>query len=270
MPEKFSPLTLSSTSRVHRLCSRLYAALVTEYVPHGFRSHVFALRVMGLWPLPDDQRWYKWLTITFFLVVGILFPLTQFVNIFYANSMEEILDSLFLTMTHWANIYKAAIIYWHRNSIREVFRTHEILIRDGDRNATNNDRVAWINIYIHIILSILYFNWWVLLVVQIIFSKPFDRMHSSTSRLPYEYLQRSSINLTALMYQIVCDVGHTFCAGVEDAFYIALMNTTCGHVAELKTRLQNMGREFVQGENRNAKFYKDLSECCKRYENCLR
>lgn len=74
------------------------------------------------------------------------------------------------------------------------------------------------------------------------------------------------------MYQVVaCLIFSVLETGMQDSLYVGLMYTGCGHLDELKRRLANLGTtQFDDGENRDFRFYKDLMDCCRRYENCLR
>lgn len=50
-------------ARVTSWVQRLYTAVVTEDIPHGFRSQVLLMRVTGAWPTTDNSFLYKCLTI---------------------------------------------------------------------------------------------------------------------------------------------------------------------------------------------------------------
>lgn len=250
-----------------RIITRLYAALVKEDIPPGFQSHVFVMRVTGAWPTTDDSRWYQCWTIAYFLNVGIFSLLSIVVNIFYANSLEEAMNHTFVSLTCWTNTFKACILYKRRNSIYELFDIHERFLRTvNGRSATANYRIVCVNVRAHIALTTLYFVWWMFVVAQIVFAEPENRALPSTRNLPYAYAKHSTVYLSVLVYQIACDMGHCISASMADTFYIALMNTICGHVAELKVRLRALGNN---GDG-DLQFIKDMIDCCKRYEDCLR
>lgn len=83
--------------------------------------------------------------------------------------------------------------------------------------------------------------------------------------------------MVVLVYQVAITACAVIWVGMEDAITIALLNVNCGHFAELKQRLQQLGDGGGgggggggSGEDRNRWFYRDLMECCQRYENCLK
>lgn len=246
-----------------RAIARIYGAQVTENVPLGFRLQIFLRRVMGLWPMADDSRWYKWLTISFFLLVAIIFPITIFVNIFYANSIDDAMEQCFISLTCIVNTLKAGVVYWRLHSVRELFQIHAKLLRGGEYGAKIHNRIARSNIRIHLIISFLYMSSWCNNVVQVVF---FDSEKPSmyTARLSIANNNRS-VYYSVLIYQIVMGFGDTLWVAMEDTFPVVLINTACGHIRQLKERLRYLG-----SEGDDLLFYKGVVECCECYENCLR
>lgn len=59
---------------------------------------------------------------------------------------------------------------------------------------------------------------------------------------------------------------YTITVATQDSLFVAMVNIVCGHVRQLKVRLRHLGED----DGDNSKFYKDLMDCCKRYEECLR
>lgn len=249
-----------------RIIARLYAAVVKEDIPPGFQSHVFVMRLTGLWPTATDSPKYKWLTIAFFTYVGILGSLSQFANIFFVNSVPEAMESQFLSLTCCATTIKAAIIYWRRDDIREMFRIHVALSGSG---SGIDKRIVRMNLFIHLFYTSLYF---VSLCAQVMQSylQPDDAPFPSTSKLPYDFARRHAVFVTGLVFQTLGNTGISLWTSVEDSFYIALMSTTCGHVMQLKERLRTMSVVAVDMNERNSLFYMFLCECCRRYEKSLR
>lgn len=251
------------------LYERIYAAVVKEDVPPGFRSHVFMLRITEDWPTATDRHWYKWLTITFFAVVGIIFPFTQFVNIFYANSIEEGMDQIFTPLTCWTTTFKAAIFYVHQKSIKQIFRIHQKLLRRAGNAVEYHEHIARSNFHMHICFTLLYLMTWAGYIIQVSLSKPEDAFFSSTSRFPYAIAQRREVYMIMLVYQALCSLGIGIWASTQDTFYIGLINVICGHVTQLKQRLTNLGIQTADCGSSDSRFYSDVVDCCKCYEECL-
>lgn len=244
---------------------RLYAVHVKEYVPYGFRSHVFVMRVTGGWPMAGarDSRWYPCLSITLFTFVALIYPLSAFINIFFARTIEGSMQQCFLAQICWANAFRAAALYRRRDNIRQLFRIHtEFTLADDDHQTQQN---AGNNPNIHVTLTILFFISWCNNVLQILYLSPEERAFPSTLHLPYELAHHRLVYLTVLMYQLLCSLIIVFWVAMGDTFSVALINTACGHLTLLQERLRSLGSngdELV--------VYKGLVECCERYETCLR
>lgn len=254
-----------SEAWIKRAVGQMYAAVVKEPIPPGFKSHVFVMLVIGEWPMVDDSRWYKWLTIAFFTSVGILYPLSMFVNLFFVNSMREVIETLFISFTCCATAIKAAIIYWRRDIIQELFHIHEDRLCGLRSNVVNNYQVARMNLRVHTILTFLYHSSIYSGLIQIMVLEPEKCFCTSTSRFPYEFAQQRTVYSAVLVYQLLNGLGAIIWVAMQDALAFAFINTVCGHVAQLKERLQRLGRE-----NDDWLFYKNLAECCQYYEDCLR
>lgn len=252
---------------LHHAMQHIYATLVQDNIPRGFRTHVFVMRMTGLWPSADhDSRAYKWLTISFFLFVGFVYPFSLFMNVLFANSVEEAMDHLFLSSTVLATVMKAAIVYWRSNSIRDLFYIHSDLLSGIEVNFVS---VAHNNVRVHMAMMALYFLSGIVFIVQTFFSPPEASLWPSTLYIPYAFAQQRAIYWIVLVYQMVCGQSIAVWVAVQDAFFIALISTVCQHVAQLKQQLQKLGGEHID-DDRNLMFYKGFVECCQRYEGCLR
>lgn len=180
-------MKLKLTQWLRQMLGKLNAAQVEEDVPPGFRSHVFVLRTTGVWPTPDDPRWYKWLTIAAIATIGIFNPLSLFVNILFVTSIVEATDHVFLSLTCMTTIFKVSVLYWQCNHIRRFFRIHETLSRNIEPDSENSGRVARVNFHVHIALTLLYLMTLCLIGVQAFMcSNPTEAFFPSTSLWPYE------------------------------------------------------------------------------------
>lgn len=249
-------------------CAKMYAALVKEFVPRGFRSHIFLLRVLGLWPSADASRWYKYLTIAYFSFVGIVFPLSQLVNMFFVHTILQAMDSMFISFASWATTCKAAVIYWRRDHIRQLFCLNANIAHNG--NSGMAQRATHTNINVQIILAALYLVTWFFGVIQSVVVKRVNAMLPSTAHWPYDIVHEGNVYWPGLVLQSVTSGVFIVSVATMDAFYIASITMTCGHIAQLKERLRNLGTVDVRGDNSELRFYKDFIDCCHRYENCLR
>lgn len=255
-------------SRVTSWVQRLYTAVVTEDIPHGFRSQVLLMRVTGAWPTTDNSFLYKCLTIAFFSFVGIFFPLSLPMNILFIDfKIDDALQHSFASMPAFAATFKVVVIYWRLDNIRAFFRLHTAMLsRGGRRDAAANDQVARMNIRIHAVLTLLYVLYALSAVVQNTFAQPADKIIVSTMNLPYDFARSRAVYVSGLMFQIVCSVCACMLVALEDSLFIPMINTVCCHLIQLKERLRLLGTSGAG----DVRFYSDLIDCCKRYEDCLR
>lgn len=249
------------------VCNRIYAITnMEENIRRGFPSHIFMMRVSGIWPMANDSRWYKWLTIAYFLFAGILFPLSLFVNIFYDISIESAMGQCFTALVCGGGAFKTGVMYWQRKSIRDLFRIHAGLLRDVvGHHTASYDRIARMNVRLHTILGTLYAGSWCNCFMQSLFYAPDRRLFASTLYLPYEFARNHAVFSTLLMYQLVFSLLINLWLSTQDILPVALINITCFHVTQLKERLRTLGSEVD-----DLMYYKGLVECCQRYDDCLR
>lgn len=255
-----------------RVTDRIYATQVKEFIPHGFRSHVFIMRMMGMWPTADnDSPRYKWLTIAAFLIAGILYPLSLLVNIVFINRFAEAMDYLFIALACWVATFKAGVIYWRRDIIRELFRIHVSLMSDARQNTMEiNERIVRMNVCAHVAQTALYLLSWILFVVEVVTLAPGDGIYPSTWKWPYAFAQQRAIYLIVLVSQMMCDYGVSIYLALTDTLSMALINEICGHLEQLKANLRVLGAHDRSDDGRDTEFYKGLLECCRKYEQCLR
>lgn len=250
---------------------RVYATLVQEDIPPGYRTHVLVMRVTGAWPTANDPHWYQWLTIALFLFAGIISPISMSVNIFYATSVQEFIQLSFASVSAWSAIIKMFLIYWRRDSIRAFFRIHKCMLNSAGRQADADDRVARTNSRVHTILTAIYVLWICLAIIQSIFARVEDKIFMSTLNWPSAFAQRRPVYWFVLMFQAYTAVNIGLWAGIGDSLPIALINTVRGHLAQLKRRLRNWGTENgTAADERDTQFHADLIDCCKYYDECLK
>lgn len=249
-----------------RIIGRIYGTQLTEIIPYGFRSQIFVLRLAGLWPTADDSPSYKWLTNAYFFFVGLCYPMSMFVNIFYVGSVEGIMDNLFLVFSGLAIAVKAGNLYWRHDSIREIFRLHVVLLRDASREHTlQHDRIARINDRINMAVTAFYSALITAMIIQLFFSVRQERFFASTTYIPFDGAQRSSVYLFVLVYQVLNSWHNIITVASQDSLFLAMIITVCRHVRQLKERLQQLN-----SNGDDSKFYVDLIDSCKRYNSCLR
>lgn len=253
----------------NQIYERVFSDQIKEYIPPDVKPHVFFLRITGAWPSKNRSFLYIMLTIAYFSLIGILFPMSQFINIFYAVSIDEAMDFSFLSVACWGPAFKMFVMYSQQENIRKLFRMHEDMMR-GNRSDELFSQITRNNVNMFKFFLSLYLATWAAVVIQIIFSKPENGAWASTSHLPHEFAKDATVYLTVLVYQIIGNFSIIIWTAIVDTYPIALIILTCGHVSDLKTRLRNLGKEYPLRVDKDKKFYDEVIDCCKRYEQSLR
>lgn len=206
--------------------------------------------------------------IGFFFCVGIFFPALLLVNIFCVDTIQQAINSTFMCGVCWLTTFKASVLYWRNDRIRELFRQHVFLASAARRDALLD--LVYINIRLQMALCAIYTTTYAAAVTQTLLSSPADAILPSTHFWPFKFAQKSTAYYSLLCAQFVTGVAIVPWITMSDTSYIAFMNTVVVHISELKERLRNLGKQVDDGENADLRFYKDLVECCKEYECCIR
>lgn len=153
-------------------------------------------------------------TIFVLLILGILFPLTQILNIFYAGSVMEMVDRSVITSSIVIVVVKAINLYATRKGLNELF----YVIKGLDGEIHDECHILYMNATIKLGHQ-LYFTYLcpyistcVLLLFQTIFSMPENRMWSSTYGYPFEWAHNEYIYLGRFICSRNCKHLHrNFC-----------------------------------------------------------
>lgn len=249
----------------------IFANQIKEYIPPDMKPQIFVLYVTGFWPPKKKSFLYDMLSFIYFVFIGVVFPLTLFLNIFFAESIDEAMNYLFISITCWNSAFKAAVIYSQRENIRKLFHMHADMLRGGSSESDRHfDQIARTNVNMYKYFQILYCSAWIAKVIQTVLSKPENRVWASTSHMPYKFAQNHTVYISGLLYQITCGLVIVIWTAVEDTYTIALMTMACGHVTQLKARSKILGTKYPAGVDRDRYFYMEVIDCCKRYVSCLR
>lgn len=254
-----------------RIGGQIYAALVKEDLPRGYRSHVFVMRAMGIWSTADDSPYHQWLTLSIVFFVGALLPLSLFIVAFYTNNIRDAIEHTFLPLNICATIIKTTITYCRCNTLRDIFHIHVKLMNANGANAVHNERVARNNYIVHVCFLSLYLGTMCGVAVHTVITQPEDTLFPSTSLLPYDFAQRRSVFLGGLAYQLLAAYCTIIWVATLDALFFAVINTLCGHLAQLREQLQRLGTTWGgYNDGGDLTFYRDLIDCCQYYEDCAR
>lgn len=248
-----------------------------EYIPHDVHHSIMLFHYSGMWPPLNKSILYDTYTFILFCLLGVTFPITQFMNMFYVNSVEAVIDHFFISITCLNGTFKAINIYVQQKNIRQIFAMHREMLRESDENDPEERvrfaNVTKMNMRIFRFFISLYFTTWSTIVLQVVLSKPQNRLWPSTYNLPYDWARDEQLYLWLLVYQGFSNMIFAIWIGLEDTFPVILMLMLCGHVDRLTKRLQRLGqrRSVVESRNeQNLRYYEELKNCTLYYESCLK
>lgn len=250
-----------------------------DYIPAELKVAVFLFRYAGIWrPFQNSYR-YTLLTIVWFIAIGLLLPFTQFINLYYCRSIEKMVDHFLMSVTCLNGTFKAINVYWQQKNIRKLFELHEIMLNKYNKKYDDGEAFARIrknNIIILRVFVSLYVTTWALSGLQVIFTKPDNRLWPSTYNIPYEIFNGPKLYLIVLIYQGFAISIFSVWVAFEDTYPVILILLLCGHVDRLKNRLENLGTRYddqkqdVIAYGNDKLYYHELIECCVYYELCTR
>lgn len=245
---------------------RAYDAIIREDIPHGLRSHVFMFRVLGIWRYENDSLTFKWLTSSAFILFGVVFPLSILANIIFVQSIEAIMEYSFMALNCAVIAFKGILIHCKSDQIREIFRTHNQLMRAANDRHEIYMKISRENSVIQVLLTSMFNFCWLLFLIENVIADDEERFWPSTLHWPFEFADKHVVYMCVLVFQGISDWYVVFLAGTEDSFLIALVNNLCGHVITLKEKLRSLGTHCES----DVEFYADLVRYSLFYEECFR
>lgn len=109
-----------------------------EYVPPDLHASIRLLKTFGIWAPKEKSALYDWYSIMMMIVFGIPFPVSQIMNVFYANSVHEFAKYIFIPVTGSNGTIKAILIQQQQRKIRQILELHRKMHADGQRFDTEN------------------------------------------------------------------------------------------------------------------------------------
>lgn len=237
----------------------------------ALKYHFKTFTMAGLWPKEGagSFHFYHIWTVVVFLVLGLLFPFSQILNIFFANSIMEMVDRSVITSSVVVVVIKALSLYANRKGFSEFLE----LLQELDGEITEVSHITQLNSAIKVGHR-LYFTYLypyvstcVLLIFQTIYSRPEIRLWSSTYAYPFEWAQQTHIYVSGLFIQGISNTCIVIFAVAADTYGVVLIHIVSTHISILHDRLERLGKSENQSTDEH---YNELIQCCKIYERILR
>lgn len=237
----------------------------------ALKYHLNTFKLAGLWPTIESNvhHLYHLWTVLIFLVLGILFPLSQMLNIYFADTITEMVDRSIITSSVVVVVIKALNLYTNRNKLMEFFVnlkelddeiTETIHLQRLNSTVKLGQRLYFLFLYPYILTCIL-------LVFQTIYSSPAIRLWMSTYAYPYEWAHQTPIYMSGLIGQAIANTCIVIFAVAVYTYGVVLIHLLSTHIGILHNRLERIGNYTQQTLDDN---YNDVILCCNIYERILR
>lgn len=238
----------------------------------AIKYQLITFRIFGTWQKPSKfSIFYTIWTLTLFIFVGILFPLSIMLSVVFSNSISEMVDRMAIASSVIVVIVKAINVYKEQKKLEEFFHVAERL----DKEITENDHISMFNgmlrfsqqIYFTFFYSFL--SAWSMLVFQAIYSRPSSRLWSSTYSYPYEWAHHPYVYAGGLFFQGISNACIVIFSISTDTYVAVLNNVLAGHISILNNRLKRLGHTEVKVDSEKY-HYEELVRCCRIYQDILR
>lgn len=247
-----------------------------EYIPPDLKSNVALYRFYGMWPPLMKSYFYPLLTTIVLLIVGIRFPITQLVNIFLVDSVDEIINQCLIASVTVAGTVKGVNVYLQQSKLRKLFQLHrEMLVIWAKGTDVQFETIAKNNVRILDLFIWMYIAGGIGIVLQAIFSTPGERIYESACLLPRQFGENLVVYYLVIGFQLSCVFFYCVANAIEDTYPVILNLMLCGHFDTLQKQLVNIGVEKVAPTigyhcRLNQKYYIQLGNCIYYYQSCLR
>lgn len=228
--------------------------------------HLRVLKSCGLWLPESGSILYTIWVIIFNAFVNIGFPISQLVCVLWVDSVNTAVHHLITTSSVVMAAVKGLNVLAKRKTFAELLR----LMKELDATVTNDEYESIFKpkfLHSHRLLLLFCVNYigaWMCLAIEVIMSKPIDRLWSSTYLYPSEFLHQRGIYIGGIIFQSISNLLVVFIDIVVDTYGSALLHVLGGHIEVLSEHLQALGKDCSEThEYPNQEII--LINLCKKY-----
>lgn len=237
----------------------------------ALKYHLKIFRLAGVWPEAASKYFLAYHIWTFFviLLLGILFPFSQILNIFFADSITEMVDRSVITSSVVIVVVKALNLYTKRRELNEFFEIMKELDDEIQEEYQIQRMKSAIKISHQLFFAYFYpyISTCVLLVFQTIYSRPAIRLWSSTYAYPFDWAQKTKVYVIGLFIHGIANTCIVIFAVAADTYGAVLIHILSTHIDILQHRLTELGKNKKFSDKEH---FDQLIYCCKAYESILR
>lgn len=228
--------------------------------------HLKIFKICGLWPSENSSIYYKILIIFYNVTVNIGFPISKIICGLWINSVDAAVDYLLIASSITVAAIKAINVLSKRNKFIQLFDVMKKL----DQSITCKEYVEIFqqkcqhsdNLFFITLVS--YFMSWICLAIQVIMSKPADRMWSSTYPYPSEFLHHQTIYGAGIIFQAIANFFIVLVDVAVDTYGPSLLHILGGHIEVFGKRLKALGKNCTKYDDYKNE-QKVLVDLCEKY-----
>lgn len=234
----------------------------------AFKYFIRVFRTVGLWPTtsPIKAPLYTFWTIISFISVNLLLPISQIMNIFSAQNVNDFVQQTVISSSLINVSLKGFNLYYQRSGLNEMFdvlKEMDMDIVEGSHKTELNKAIK--RIHRSFFTYLIFFNAnWAFSVVQSYNAPSETKIWSSTYTYPFAWAHYSGVYEAGMLFQSIASFFITLMGAACDTYGVILTYIFTKHIDILCMRLQELGRKNT------TKAGDELFNCCKTYENVFK
>lgn len=244
--------------------------------------HRLAWKICGLWYGTNPSYWYIAYATCMATAFYIVFPLFIAFQLFFANSLKEIIEILLILPTAMVGI-KAILIHINRRKLLCVFDVLEqmdkFVIKSSAHCAIVHEQLKGSRLLVFL-LSAEYYTSVLSQFCLAVMAHERLFMWAMPSWHPFDYQHNAWIYYALLSYQMLASSFIAFTSSSMDVYGLALYKVLGAHVDILGLKLKNLGKPRLaqdKGDGLAASILldkqsseRDLYECIDYHNLCIR
>lgn len=228
--------------------------------------HVLAWKVCGVWHRPGQPRWYIWYAVLTNLMCYILFPFFIAAQLFFTDTVRELMDILLFLPTSLVGL-KSALIVLNQPKLLRLFG----LLHEMDRMVQTDEQREQIRKALRVSRRLIVFlstEFYVSIAAH--FALPLmseGPVLMWSAWYPLDYKNVAAIYYALMVYQLLATVMCAYLLSSLDVYGLALYRVLSAHLDILGSQLRQLGRN---GNERPVDCERALRKCIVYHNLCIK
>lgn len=212
--------------------------------------HKKDFKFYGVWPRENPTVFQFVHALLFYTIFIVMFTVSAVICVFFCNSIDAMVDNLLLSTTFVMVSIKAFNMLATKRTFFNVFRT----LKELDATVTTDEhRQIFVPIFersafIFKCIFVQFLVNGILIVAQVLLSKPELRILSSTYLYPGEFWHNPIIYNAGIYFQLISCIFQATLDSAFDTYVGALLDLLDGHITALGRRFRALGNLTIEAE----------------------